>query len=344
MRRRPLLAALALAAALTLPGSPPARADSPAGAARRYRQAHERAIVDEFIALLSIPNVAHRLADMRRNAAHITRMFEQRGVQTRLLEVEGAPPVVYGELRVPGARQTILFYAHYDGQPVDPSQWAGRAPFRPTLRDRALDDGGKPIPLPAPGRRFGPEWRLYARSAGDDKAPIVAWLTALDALRAARIPLRSNIKFFLDGEEEAGSPHLERILRRHRDLVGADVWIFCDGPVHQNRKQQIAFGARGTTGLQLTIYGAKRELHSGHYGNWAPNPAAMLANLIASMRDDDASSCSRAPREAASGSRSSSISRRSTCAACPAPRSARGRATSSPARPPRRSSCAWSRA
>ena len=286
MRRRPVPAALALAAALlVIPIS--AAADSPAQAARRHRAANERAIVDEFIALLSLPNVSSKLADMRRNAAHIGEMFERRGVRTRLLEVEGAPPVVYGEIRTPGARRTILLYAHYDGQPVDPSQWAGRAPFRPILRDRALDDGGKPTALPPPGRRFDPEWRLYARSAGDDKAPIVAWLTALDALRAARIPLRSNIKFFLDGEEEAGSPHLEAILRRHRGLLAADVWIFCDGPVHQNRRQQIAFGARGTTGFQLTIYGAKRELHSGHYGNWAPNPAAMLANLIASMRDDD---------------------------------------------------------
>jgi acetylornithine deacetylase/succinyl-diaminopimelate desuccinylase-like protein len=277
MRRRLLLALLAFFCLAA--GAP--------SAARRHRQASERAIIDELIALLSIPNVARNLDDMRRNAAHIAKMFARRGVRTRLLEAPGAPPAIYGELLVPGARRTVLLYAHYDGQPVDPASWVGHAPFRPLLRDGPLESGGKPIRLPAPGRPFGREWRLYARSASDDKAPILAWMVALDALRAARIPLRSNIKFFLDGEEEAGSPHLTEILRAHRDLLRADVWIFCDGPVHQNRQQQIAFGARGTTGFQLTVYGARRELHSGHYGNWAPNPAVMLAHLIASMRDDD---------------------------------------------------------
>jgi acetylornithine deacetylase/succinyl-diaminopimelate desuccinylase-like protein len=277
MQRRLLLALLAILCAGA--GAP--------SAARRHRQDNERAIIDEFIALLSIPNVARDLGDMRRNAGHIEKMFARRGVRTRRLEVPGAPPALYGEIVVPGARQTVLFYAHYDGQPVEPRSWVGHAPFRPLLRDGPLEGGGKPIALPAPGRRFGPEWRLYARSASDDKAPIMAWMVALDALRAARIPLRSNIKFLLDGEEEVGSPHLEQILRRHRDLLRADVWIFCDGPVHQSRRQQIAFGARGTVGFELEVYGARRELHSGHYGNWAPNPAAMLARLLASMRDDD---------------------------------------------------------
>jgi acetylornithine deacetylase/succinyl-diaminopimelate desuccinylase-like protein len=276
--RRCLL--VALLAALSTAAGPPS-------AARRYREAHERAIIDEFTALLSIPNVASDLGNMRRNAAHIRRMLEKRGIRSRLLEVEGGPPAIHGILRTPGARRTLLFYAHYDGQPVEPAKWTGHHPFSPILRSRALEAGGRPIPLPPPGRRFDPEWRLYARAAGDDKAPIVAWLTALDALRDARIRLRSNIAFFLDGEEEAGSPHLPRILRKHRDLLRADVWIFCDGPVHQSRRQQIAFGARGTTGFQLTVYGAARELHSGHYGNWAPNPAAMLARLLASMRDDE---------------------------------------------------------
>jgi len=297
--RRPLaVAALTALVALSSMAGPPSVGASPSGrpaagaaaapaAARRYREGHERAIVDELAALLAIPNVARDVADMRKNAAHIADMFERRGVRLRQLQVKSGPPALYGEIVTPGARQTLLFYAHYDGQPVDPEKWIGHQPFQPILRNRALEAGGAPIPLPRAERRFHPEWRLYARSASDDKAPIIAWLTALDALRAARIPLRSNIKFFLDGEEEAGSPHLAEILRRHRRLLGADVWIFCDGPVHQSRRQQIAFGARGNTGFQLTVYGATRELHSGHYGNWAPNAADMLAHLIATMRDGD---------------------------------------------------------
>jgi acetylornithine deacetylase/succinyl-diaminopimelate desuccinylase-like protein len=128
---------------------------------------------------------------------------------------------------------------------------------------------------------------LYARSSGDDKSPIVAMLTAIDALRAARAPLSVNVKFFFEGEEEAGSGHLRPLLERYADLLRADVWLFGDGPVHQSRRQQVVFGVRGVTGVELTVYGPARALHSGHYGNWAPNPIVLLSHLIASMRTDD---------------------------------------------------------
>jgi acetylornithine deacetylase/succinyl-diaminopimelate desuccinylase-like protein len=254
---------------------------------RNFRETHERAIVEEYISLLSIPNVARNLEDMRRNAVHIRAMMERRRIRAELLEVPDSPAVVYGELQTPGATQTVIFYAHYDGQPVEPGQWRDSPPFLPILRDASLEAGGKVIPLPSPGGRFDPEWRIYARSASDDKAPILGLMTALDALRAARVPLRGNIKFFFDGEEEAGSPHLAAIVSRYKAKLAGDVWIFCDGPVHQTRRQQIVFGVRGSAGLNITIYGARRELHSGHYGNWAPNPALMLARLLATMRDEE---------------------------------------------------------
>jgi acetylornithine deacetylase/succinyl-diaminopimelate desuccinylase-like protein len=132
-----------------------------------------------------------------------------------------------------------------------------------------------------------PEWRIYARSASDDKAPLAAIATALDALKAARIGLRSNIKFVFEGEEEASSPHLAQIITKYKDLLAGDVWLICDGPVHQSRRQQVVFGARGITTIDITLYGPNHELHSGHYGNWAPNPAMALARLLASMKDDD---------------------------------------------------------
>jgi acetylornithine deacetylase/succinyl-diaminopimelate desuccinylase-like protein len=258
-----------------------------ASAARAYRQAHEREIIEEFAGLLSIPNVATDAPNIGRNARLISEMLEKRGVKTRLLEIPEAPPVVYGEINTPGAARTLIFYAHYDGQPVEPAKWIGGAPFKPILRSAPLEAEGRDIPFPAKDGKFDPEWRLYARSSGDDKAPLIAICAALDALRTSNIAIKSNIRFFFEGEEEAGSPHLEKIVEKYRDLLNADAWLICDGPVDQTRRQQIYFGARGVTGMEITVYGPRRELHSGHYGNWAPNPAMMLAKLLASMKDDD---------------------------------------------------------
>jgi acetylornithine deacetylase/succinyl-diaminopimelate desuccinylase-like protein len=272
-----ILCTAALAAAQTNPASI---------AARDWRKAHERAIVDEFFALLSIPNVSSDSANVRKNADAVVKILEKRGVAARLVEVSGASPVVFGEIRTPGATRTVVFYAHYDGQPLDPKEWA-TPPFAPVLRDKSLERDGQVIPLPAAGKPFDPEWRIYARSSSDDKAPIIAITTALDAIRAGGLRMKSNIKFVFEGEEEAGSRNLERILAANKELFSADVWLICDGPVHQSRRQLIAFGARGVATIDITIYGPRRELHSGHYGNWAPNPAMMLARLLASMKDDD---------------------------------------------------------
>jgi acetylornithine deacetylase/succinyl-diaminopimelate desuccinylase-like protein len=253
---------------------------------RQYREANEAVILGELRELLAIPNLADDAPNIRRNADLLIRMLTRRSVNARLLELEGSPPAVFGELLTPGAARTIVLYAHYDGQPVDSARWASR-PWTPVLRSAALPQGGQDIPFPAAGERVDPEARIYARSASDDKSPIIAMLAALDGLRAAQIPLSVNLKFFFEGEEEAGSDHLREMLTRHAGLLRADAWFFMDGPVHQSRRQQIVFGVRGVMGVNLTVYGPTRPLHSGHYGNWAPNPNVLLAHLIASLRDPD---------------------------------------------------------
>jgi acetylornithine deacetylase/succinyl-diaminopimelate desuccinylase-like protein len=248
---------------------------------RAYRVAHEKEIVREFAQFLSIPNRASDAPDIERNAEFIKKMLENRGVMVRMLRVPGAPSVVLGELRTPGVRPTIGIYAHYDGQPVDPAEWL-TPPFSPVVRDQ----NGKEIDWKT-AADFDPEWRIYARSASDDKAPIEATMAALDALRAPNTPLSVNVKFMFEGEEEAGSIHLPEILRQYPDALDADIWLLCDGPVHQSRRMQVFFGARGQTDLEITTYGPARALHSGHYGNWAPNPIVLLTHLIDSMRDMD---------------------------------------------------------
>lgn len=251
-----------------------------------WRGPRETAIVGELTRLLAIPNLANDSVNIRRNAALIVEMLERRGATARMLEAPGSPPAVYGELLTPGATRTVVFYSHYDGQPVDLGRWA-TPPWTVVLRDGALTAGAREIPFPAAGGRFDPEWRIYARSASDDKSPIVAMLAAIDALKALGRRPSINLKFFFEGEEEAGSQHLGAMLTRHAALLKADLWLFGDGPVHQSRRPQVSFGVRGVMGINLTVYGPARPLHSGHYGNWAPNPNVMLAHLIASMRDEE---------------------------------------------------------
>ena len=259
-----------------------------ANSVREYRRAHEHRILQEFVRLLSLPNVASERENIRRNAALIADMMRSRGLSPRLLETAAqvAPPAVYGEWRVPGATRTLVFYAHYDGQPADTRQWSGQTPWQPLLRSGTLESGGKILPLPGRDEPINPEWRLYARSAADDKGGVVAILSAFDALIATGTKLTSNIKFFFEGEEEAGSPHLADVISRHKELLQSDAWIICDGPVHQSGRKQVVFGVRGDTNVDVTVYGALRPLHSGHYGNWAPNPAMLLARLLASMKDE----------------------------------------------------------
>jgi len=251
---------------------------------RQWREQHERAIIDEYLAFLSIPDIASDRQNIQRNAEFIAKMLEKRGVAPRLVSVPGSNPVVFGEIKTPGAARTIVFYAHYDGQPLDPKEWA-TPPFQPVLRDKSLDKDGRIIALPA--SHFDPEWRIYARAAGDDKLGVYQMMAALDAIHASGTRMKSNIKFVFEGEEEAGSINLGKILAANKPLFSGDLWLICDGPVHQTRRQQLTFGARGITTVDITVYGPKHELHSGHYGNWAPNPAMMLAQLLASMKDEN---------------------------------------------------------
>jgi acetylornithine deacetylase/succinyl-diaminopimelate desuccinylase-like protein len=256
---------------------------------RKYGNKNAGNIVNEFSEFLSLPNVAADPIGQQKNAAFIMAMMNKRGIQNvQLLNASTAdvPAAVYGEVIVPGAKQTLIFYAHYDGQPVNPAQWAkGLDPFQPKLFSNTIDKGGISMPFPADGN-YNNDWRIYARGSSDDKAGVAAILNAYDAINKSGLTPGCNLKFFFEGEEEAGSPHLDEILEKYKSLLRSDLWIICDGPIHQSGKKQIVFGVRGDAHLDLTVYASKRPLHSGHYGNWAPNPAMMLVKLLASMKDE----------------------------------------------------------
>jgi len=257
---------------------------------KKQTQQNAKEIINEFTDFLTIPNIAENPVSLRENANFIMAMMTKKGIKNvQLLEgkTKNATPAVYGEVLVTGAKQTLIFYAHYDGQPVNPVQWnKNLSPFTPQLYTGAIDKNGANIPFPKDGK-YNNDWRIYARSASDDKAGVGAILNAYDAINKSGLKPIYNLKFFFEGEEEEGSTHLDEILEKNASLLQSDLWIICDGPVHQSGRKQIYFGVRGDTNLDLTIYTSKRPLHSGHYGNWAPNPAMMLARLLASMKDEN---------------------------------------------------------
>lgn len=263
---------------------------TPVTKVRQFRKQHEKEMIREYFDLLSIPNHAMDKVNIDRNAVLIESMLKKRGIKTRLLEsnTQGTPKAVYGEANVPDAELTIVFYAHYDGQPVTPEKWhPSIKPYQPLLLNRSIEQGGKPIAFPTGAQALDPEWRISCRSSSDDKAGVMTIINAYDALVKSGIKMKHNIKFFFEGEEEIGSLHLGEILEKHRDLLKADFWLIGDGPVHQSGFPMIDFGVRGDVNVDLTVYGPKRPLHSGHYGNWAPNPCLMLSTLLASMKDGE---------------------------------------------------------
>jgi acetylornithine deacetylase/succinyl-diaminopimelate desuccinylase-like protein len=246
---------------------------------REARKGSEWRILAEFAELLALENITRDLPALRRNAVTIAAMFTARGAAMEVVERDGAAPVVIGRLGADPERPTLGVYAHYDGQPVGEGWWTPA--FNPVLRAK----DGTLVPFPQAGEPIDEDWRLYARSVADDKAPLMALAAALDAVAATGLSLAVNLTFCFEGEEESGSEHLRPYLESLRDQLSAGAWLICDGPVHQTGAPQVVLGVRGYCAFELTVYGADHELHSGHYANWAPNPALALARLLASFKD-----------------------------------------------------------
>ena len=254
--------------------------DAAVAAARAHRDAAGAAILGRFAELLAIRNVAADPDGLQRTAEWIRDALDERGARAALTALPDAPPVVVGRVDGRPGGRVIGIYAHYDGQPADPARWSS-PPFTPTLRD---GPGGAVLPFPGPGEPVDPEWRIYARSAADDRGSILALIEALHALGGSPA---ATLLFLFEGEEERGSPHLGEYLSLLSGRLAADLWLVCDGPVHQSGRPQISLGVRGVMDLEIEVYGPAGDLHSGHYGNWAPNPADLLARLLATMRDDE---------------------------------------------------------
>lgn len=250
--------------------------------ATRYAQAGFR----DYFDVLALPNDAIVPADIQKNVAWFDVAFKKRGFTTQMLPNDGKP-MLFAQLPQEPGRKTILFYMHLDGQPVIPAQWAQKSPWIPVLKKRDAKGTFEEIDAaPLFAGPVDPEWRVFGRAAADDKAPIMMLLAAVDALKDRGEKSQVNIKVILDSEEEKGSPSIGKVMRAHLDLLASDGMVIHDGPMHPTNRPTLIFGNRGAAQARLVVYGAKVSLHSGHYGNYSPNPAQRLATLLASMKDD----------------------------------------------------------
>jgi acetylornithine deacetylase/succinyl-diaminopimelate desuccinylase-like protein len=217
----------------------------------------------QYLAIPSISALPEHAADTRRAAEWTADALRTAGLQNvRLIDTPGNP-VVYGEwLGAPG-KPTILFYGHYDVQPVDPLNLWTTPPFEATVRDG----------------------EIYARGSADDKGQVFMHIKAVEAFmkQAGSLPL--NIKFFIEGEEEVGSVHLDQFVRDHKQELAADVVVISDSPMFDRGIPSICYGLRGLAYFQIDVRGTKSDLHSGSFGGAVANPAFVLAQMLAQMKD-----------------------------------------------------------
>jgi acetylornithine deacetylase/succinyl-diaminopimelate desuccinylase-like protein len=266
-------------------GLPPERIEALAAA-------HDQEALDRYRDLLSLPNDAGNPDDIRRVLEWLERAFAERGFTTQRLEMEGSDSLL-ATRQHPGANRTVLVYLQADGQPVDPSHWDQPSPWRAALKERAADGTWQILPWERIAAAFAnstgpdPDWRIFGRSASDSKGPEAQFLSALSVLDAAGIEPGFNLKVICDTEEEMGSPHLTEAIGRYRDELAADMLVIFDGPPHVSGEPTLTFGARGIATVTLTTFGPRLPQHSGHWGNYVPNPALRLAQLLASMKDAD---------------------------------------------------------
>ncbi|MBL0745154.1 M20/M25/M40 family metallo-hydrolase [Chryseolinea lacunae] len=247
---------------------------------------HARNSFAELYELLSLPNDAHMPGDIEKNVRWCESAFAKRGFTTKRLNTSTVP-LLLAERKSRQAKKTVLVYLQIDGQPVKASQWEQESPWKPTLKTKDAQGNWKEIPYEKLNGSYERDWRIFARSTADAKGPAAAFLAALDALKALKTESNFNLKVIMDFEEELGSPHLPNAVTEYKSDLAADMLIIFDGPQHIRNEPTLSFGARGICDITLTTFGPRVPQHSGHYGNYAPNPALRLSQLLASMKDDD---------------------------------------------------------
>lgn len=236
--------------------------------------------------LLAIPNDAHLPDDIEKNVLWCESEFTERGFKTQRLITVGAP-LLLAERVGKNAKKTVLVYLQVDGQPVDPKHWFQKNPYIAVLKARAKDGEWEEIPWDNLNKpNLDPEWRIFARSTSDSKGAVNMFLTAMDMIHDEEFIPNFNIKVIMDFEEELGSPNLPKAVQQYKKELASDMLIIFDGPRHGTNRPTLTFGARGIATMTLKVFGPYFPQHSGHYGNYIPNPALKMAQLLSSMKDE----------------------------------------------------------
>ncbi|WP_299439544.1 M20/M25/M40 family metallo-hydrolase [uncultured Aquimarina sp.] len=236
----------------------------------------------EFV---SIPNLPENKSLMLQNINWVKKEYNDLGFNTTSLE-SSTLPILIAEKKYDPTYETVLFYFHIDGQPINPESWNQKNPFDPVLKEKNENGVWNQIDWKNLNNEINDEWRIFARAAADDKAPIIMLLSALKILKDKGVKPNINIKVIFDPEEEYGSKALLSTLEKYKERYASDYFIVMDGPAHNSNKPTVTFGCRGITTCSITTYGSKLPQHSGHYGNYVPNPVFSLANLLSSMKDE----------------------------------------------------------
>jgi acetylornithine deacetylase/succinyl-diaminopimelate desuccinylase-like protein len=234
----------------------------------QYLSEHQGRFEAELLDFLRIPSVSalpQHTTDVLRAGEWVAERMRAAGIEgVRVLPTAGHP-VVYGEwLHAPG-KPTVLIYGHFDTQPADPLELWETPPFEPHVRDG----------------------NLYARGASDDKGNMLAPILAIEALLQTSGTLPVNLKFFFEGQEEIGSPHIPPFLAEHKELFACDLVVSADGGQYSETEPETLIGLRGGAGVQINVRGPNRDLHSGMYGGAVNNPIHALTAILASMRGSD---------------------------------------------------------
>ena len=241
---------------------------------------------DELHEFFSLPNDANDPQQIEPNVQWCEKVFVKRGFQTQRLETETVPLLLASRI-FPDAQKTVLIYLQVDGQPVDSTKWFQPNPYVPALKERDANGDWKIISWEHLKGEINPDWRIFSRSASDARGPDMMFLKAMDAINDLGVKPNFNIKVIMDFEEELGSPHLPKAVKDYKNELAADMLVIFDGPRHLSNQPTLSFGARGIATISLEVFGPRVPLHSGNYGNYAPNPAVKLSKLLASLWHDD---------------------------------------------------------